>query len=225
MTVCQQNVRGIHIKFFIQFLVCHEALQILRQCTGQIIINFRIFLSVNSRKQKYCKDQQKNRETFCHKAGQFSNIRKDCFVSRFFQWFIKNQNHGRQDRNTSDHTEYNTFCHNDSQIHTQFETHETQSNKSGHRRNRTSHNRGNGLGNGMCHGIFMILRKYFLLILITVPQKNRIIHGHTELQHRTQRLGHIGYLSHKHICSQVIYDCHTDTQQEKDRNQERIHGQ
>ncbi len=59
-------------------------------------------------------------------------------MSRFFQQFIKNQNHGRQNRNTSDHTEYHAFCHNDSKIFTQGKTHETQCNKSGNRRDGTS---------------------------------------------------------------------------------------
>ena len=138
-------MRGVHVKLLIQFFICHKTLQIFRQRSCQIIVNFCMFLSVNCRNQKYRKNQQKNRKPLCHETGNSSKIRQNCFMSCFFQRFVKNQDHRRKYGYTSNNTKYHAFCHNDSKIFTQGKTHETQCNKSGNRRDGTSHNRSNGL--------------------------------------------------------------------------------
>ena len=57
-----------------------------------------------------------------------------------------------------------------------------------------------------------------------MPKENRIVHGDPQLKDRAQRLCDIGNLSRKHITSQIIDDCHSDTRQEQKGDQEGIHG-
>ena len=61
--------------------------------------------------------------------------------------------------------------------------------------------------------------------LIAVPKEDRVVHRDTQLQHRCQRLCHIGDLAQEHVGSQVIDNGHADAGQKQKWHQERIHRQ
>ena len=71
----------------------------------------------------------------------------------------------------------------------------------------------------------MILFAFFSLFLIAVPQEDRVVHRNTQLKDCTQCFCNVGDLAHENISSHVIDDRHTDTQQEKYRDQIRFHRQ
>ena len=128
---------------------------------------------------------------FCHKSTDTSKIRYDGFVPCLFNPFIHCKDHGRKNCNTTDNTKYNTFCHNNTKIHTKCKCHETQCDKSGYCCNRTSDYRFEGCIDGMCHSPLFITLKPLLILLITVQQENGIIHGNTKLQDCCQCLSDV----------------------------------
>ena len=215
---------GVHVKIVFQLLICHDTGQILRQCACQIIIDIRMCVTIDRREQ----DQDKR----CHKpfvmsgdpSGDPSQIRQDRAVFCLLYRFIKYKDHRRQNRDTSDHAEYNALCHDDSQIHAQRETHKTQRNESGNCRDGASHNGSDRACDRSCHRFFVVIRPC-TLILIAVPQENGVVHGDTELEYCRQGLRHIRDFSLDHVCSQIVNDRHSNTQKEKYRNDRRIHCQ
>ena len=57
--------------------------------------------------------------------------------------------------------------------------------------NRTSDHRSKCVGNRMSHCPFLISRKTPLILLVTVPQENRIVHRNSQLENCTQSLRNI----------------------------------
>ena len=144
---------------------------------------------------------------------------------RFFQRFIKDHDHGRQNRNAADHAKDNTFHHNDTQVKTEGKAHKAKSQETCDSGDGAADHGFNGSGDGFCHGFVMIIRQSFQLFLIAVPQKNGVIHGHAQLQDRAQCFGEVGYFSGENVASQVIENGHADACKKQHGNQEGFHGQ
>ena len=144
---------------------------------------------------------------------------------RFFQRFIKDHDHGRQNRNAADHTKDNAFHHNDTQIKTKGKAHETKSQKTCDGSYGAADYGFDGSGDGFCHGFVVIIWQSFQLFQVTVPQENGVIHGHTQLQDCTQCFGEVGYFSGENVASQVIENGHADACKKQHGNQEGFHGQ
>ena len=162
---------------------------------------------------------------FYHKIRNLRKIRDQLTVFRFLQCIVEDHDHRRKYGNTADHAEDNTFCHDDTKVKTQGKTHKAQRDKSGNRCDRASDYGFDRSCDCLCHRLFMILFAFFSLFLIAVPQEDRVVHRNTQLKDCTQRFRDVGNLSHENITSHVIDDRHTDTQQEKYRDQIRFHRQ
>ena len=63
------------------------------------------------------------------------------------------------------------------------------------------------------------------MLLITVPQEYRVVHGNAQLEDGGNRLCNKGYLAHEVIGSHVIQNGNADAQQEQDRRQIGINQQ
>ena len=108
----------------------------------------------------------------CRKLVEF---RRNVLVMCFLDSPFKRQNQRRQDRDTTEHTKNNALCHNDTQIPAKRKCHETHSQETCNRCDRTSCNRCEGIGNRLCHGSILILRRILPLLLVTVPEEDGIV--------------------------------------------------
>lgn len=110
-----------------------------------------------------------------------SQIRDDNLVLRLLDRLVKYKQQRRQHRNAADNAENNTLCHDNSKIHTKCKAHETQCHETSHRRDGASDHRCDRIRNRMRHRTFFISLKTPLLLFVTVPEENGIIHRHTQL--------------------------------------------
>ncbi len=146
-------------------------------------------------------------------------------MRRLLNHFVKAEDKRRQYRKTYDYADDNSFCHNKPQIHSQFESHKTESGKAGDCRDRAARDRLKRIGNRMCHSPIFVSLKTNLIGFITFQKENRIIHRHSQLQYRCQRLRYIGNLTKNNVAPQIIYNRHSNSEQEYKRGNKRIHRQ
>ena len=208
---------------FGQLIISDFTAESLWQRTSQIIIYIGMCISVDCRNQHNQKRNDKYHMMFCDKPCNSTKIRKNYFMSGLFDCLIADKNQGRKNRYTSDNTKDNTLCHNDTKVFSKGKAHKTQCDKSGNCCNGAADHGSNCIGNRMCHGTVFISVKPLLLLLITVPQENGIIHCNTELQYRRQCLGNIRNLPEKYVGTQIVNNCHADTDQKQERNNYGIH--
>ena len=133
-------------------------------------------------------------------------IREDGTVCRLIDPFIKEQDQGRQQGDTNDNSDDNSFCHNDSKVASQSKCHKTQCSKSGHCRDGTSDNGFECITDRMCHRTFFVIVKTYFVCLITFQKEDGIIHRNSKLKYCGQRLCDVGYLSQKDIGSHIVKD-------------------
>ena len=161
-------------------------------------------ISKERRYQQHDEDDSKNTRLLCDLCRKLVEFRRNVLVMRFLDSLFKRQNQRRQDRDTTEHTKNNALCHNDTQIPAKRKCHETHSQETCNRCDRTSCNRCEGIGNRLCHGSILILRRILPLLLVTVPEEDGIVHGYPQLKHRTQRLRNVGNLPQEKVGSQVV---------------------
>ena len=132
-------------------------------------------------------------------------------MSRFLNCLVKYQNHGRQDGDTADNADQNTFCHNNTKVAAKGKGHNAKCQETGYRSNGASGYRLEGIGDCMTHGTLFVTRETLFIFLEAIQQEDGIVHRNTKLQYSSQRFCDIGCFTKKDVASKVVKDCQSDT--------------
>ena len=74
----QDHVHIAHLEVVYQFLVCHVCRKCIREWLCNIVVNFRMIISVNCREQQHCKQNEPQTVVFCNK--------RRWLINTFNQW-------------------------------------------------------------------------------------------------------------------------------------------
>ena len=112
----------------------------------------------------------------CNKFRWLIHSGKQKLMLCLLNGLVKKQNQCRKNGYTTDNTNDNALCHNNTKVKTQSVAHEAQGNEAGHCGDGASDNGGEGLIDGDCHGFLLILVGGLFLI-VAVPEENGVVHG------------------------------------------------
>ena len=203
------HVAYVELRFY--FIVCHVTVQGRWKGTCDVVINLGMIVSVDRREQQNQEDHNPYFIMFGDKGGRFIQAFYQRFVSRFLNCLVKYQNHGRQDGDTADNADQNTFCHNDTKVAAKGKGHNTQCQETGYGGNGASGYGFERVGDCMAHRTLFVIRETLFILLEAVQQEDGVVHRNTKLQHGGQRFCDVGSLTKEHVASQVVKDCKSDT--------------
>ena len=138
------------------------------------------------------------------------------FFCRFPDQAIKEQNEPREDGKDAQHTDEDTFCQDDAQVHPDFEAHEYQHQKAHHGGHAAAGYGGKGVGQGFLHGLFFV-RKLLIFLAVAVHEDNGIIHRKHQLQDSCHRVGYGGDTTQENIRPQIDKHSHAYGGHEEER--------
>ena len=105
-----------HIKIIFELVIAHDRRRILRQGFIQFVKIARVSGRV---KRGYNRKRQNHKHYHSvtdHKIIGTVKTRNQDFMAVFFNAFVKQQKHGRQNQYDSRHAQYHAFCHDKSHI-------------------------------------------------------------------------------------------------------------
>ena len=182
-------------------------------------------VSVGCREPDNRKQNQQQRIILLNEIRNMPEFRQQRLMFRLYDQFMKNQNHGRKDRENTEYAEQNTLGHNQTDIQSDSEMHEAKGYETGNRCYGTSDNRGKCRRNGFLHSIIFISAVQRHLFLKAVPQENAVIQRNTQLKDGRHGLRQIGYLAENQICSHIVNDGDANAGQKQKRQKEGIQCQ
>ena len=216
-------MRRAHIELLGELSIRRDGRQIRRKCLIQLIVDIIVHVTPDRRDPCNDVDGQNSFVMLLYKIRKFFEFRQQRPMPCLFNQLLGGQDHGREDRYTADHAEQNTLRHDGTDIESQRKAHEAEGNKAGDRRDGRSDDGLQRLIDCLSHRRFVVIRIALYIFLETVPQKDRVIHRHAELQDRCQRLRDIRDLPEKHIRSEIVDDAHSDRQKKEERCKECVH--
>ena len=120
-----------HVKVFVEHPVRYDRGQVLRQRIVQLVVDARVRVAPDSRNPDKHKEHKDSLIVTLNKVRYFFKFRQQRLMSRLLDRLFKCEYHGRQYRDTADHTEDNALRHDDADIQTESKTHEAERDKSG----------------------------------------------------------------------------------------------
>ena len=197
------KVGGGHIKLFLQLGIAHNGGQVPGQGFVQLIIHPRMVLRINRRDKQNQRQHGKGHPVPQHKAIQPVEFRNDGFVGMLFQLVVQQQHQGRQHQNHRGHPQHHALGHHNANIPAQGQPHKAQGQKPGNGSQAAPRKGTEGRQNGLGHSLFFIGTGQ-LLLLVPAVQKDGVVHGHAQLQHRRNGLGNIRNLAQQDVGAKVI---------------------
>ena len=223
VAVYQQQVSSRHVEGGFQLFVGDNRGQLLGHDLAHIIVDIHVPIAVEGGNNHDQQDHGQHLIVLHHKPSDAAHIRQQRLVAGLFNRAVHKPDDAWQQHHRAQHAHHHTLAHHDAQIPAQGEAHEADADEASHRGQAGAQNRGESQVNGFRHGLILILKMGFLL-LVAVPQEDGIIQRHAQLQHGGHGLGDVADLAQEVVAAHVPQDTDTDAQQEDDRQQEGIHG-
>ena len=145
-------------------------------------------------------------------------------MSCLLQGFVKGKNHGRQHRDAGDDAEQDALCHHKAHIQAERKAHEAQGDEARDGRDGGADDGTEGVVHGLRHrGLLVLLRRQ--VVLIAVPEKDRVVHRNAQLQDCSDGLCDVGDLAQEQVGAHVVEDSVADGEQEDEGHQVGVHRQ
>ena len=135
-----------------------------------------------------------------------------------FDQRIKDQNDCRQQRDTADNPDDNTFGHYNTKVFAECKGHQAQCCETGYRCDGTGDDGFEGIGYCMAHCSVLFSWESFFILFKTVQQEDGVVHRNTKLKDCYQCLCQIRNLTQENIRSHIIQNGDSDTKQEQNRH-------
>ena len=221
VTVHQQQMGCRHIKGGFQLFVGDHRGQFLGHDLAHIIVDTHVPVPVESGNDHDQQDHGQHLVMLHHEPSDAAHIRQQGLMAGFLDSAIQQSDDAGQQHHRAQHAHHDTLTHDNAQIAAQGEAHEADADEARHRGQAGAQDRGEGQVDGFRHGLVLVLKVGFLL-LVAVPQEDGVIQRDAQLQHRGHSLGDIADFSEKIVAAHVPQDADADAQQEDNRQQEGI---
>ena len=181
-----------------------------------------MLIAVGARDDQQEEDDQEHRKPLQHPVSEAIELRNERLVFCLLQNRIKYQHHRGQDRDACQHAEEHALRHDEAEVHAQCVAHKAQGDETGDGGDGAADDGGEGRLDSLRHSLIFFI-SVLQLLLIAVPQEDRVIQRDAQLQDRRQRLGHVRDGTEDIVCSEVVQDGDPDAEQEDERHREGIH--
>ena len=218
--VDQHHVGAAHGKLLFQLAVGNHVGHILRQTARQVVVDLVVGLAVAvvGRRRQRGKEYQKDGKNFDHARRELFCRRNQRPVHGLGERLVEHQDHGRQHGHAAEHTQQHALCHDDAEVASERKGHKAERDKACHGGDGAADDRGKGLLDGKRHRL-LVVGAVLLVFAVAVPQKDGIVHGDSQLQHRRKRLGDVRDLAQKEVGAEIEQNRNADPGEKHKRDQ------